>query len=487
MAFLKTEEESRSFGGSDEIRRLEQGVSKRLCVLEKLKSCDVHTAAWLGDVALVRSHVDFAAQRESAVLRKSLRLAKKALRDLEAESLVAPESVVMEAPAEAPAPWSFLEEKNPEDDLNFEVSTTRRRRPLSPREGVAGLQEVALAYVRQLEEARSQVASAEARVRSSEAEASKRAANEKDLTDFGEGYRPLHYAAYAGHLDVVSALLALGADPTHKNDAGCDALFLAAQQGRADVARLLLDWTNKNDQRSCWFAQKNAVRDGHRDLCALDVARAVDRAPRRVDTRRVLLGDLQTEKKPRKPEPPSVFARADGAIELRWDIPLERDAFAVNHVKVKVLDAETSSVAAVVVVRNAAKLLRLPLLAGRAYVALIAAVSALGAGDYSDASPPVKVLSGPKKDLEDPPQECVEKDLKLSRARRAVAEGRDKRQRLTNLLRKEEAQQRATRKALTTTSPLQQPHHSEAKKQPSNKTAPLLALDDDDSSGSTDE
>lgn len=66
-------------------------------------------------------------------------------------------------------------------------------------------------------------------------------ANAADDSEFGTGYRPLHYAAYGGFLEVCEALHAAGARALAAGDNGVTALFLAAQAGKADVVRFLLD------------------------------------------------------------------------------------------------------------------------------------------------------------------------------------------------------------------------------------------------------
>ena len=62
-----------------------------------------------------------------------------------------------------------------------------------------------------------------------------------DDTEFGCGYRPLHYAAYNGHDEVCQFLLndpSVNLNCTTTNN--CTALFLAAQQGRSSTVKLLL-------------------------------------------------------------------------------------------------------------------------------------------------------------------------------------------------------------------------------------------------------
>ncbi|GMI38283.1 hypothetical protein TeGR_g7675, partial [Tetraparma gracilis] len=67
------------------------------------------------------------------------------------------------------------------------------------------------------------------------------AAHSRDDSEFGCGYRPLHYAAYSGHLEVCKFLLENPAvDMDCATATGCTALFLAAQQKRREVADYLL-------------------------------------------------------------------------------------------------------------------------------------------------------------------------------------------------------------------------------------------------------
>ena len=54
-------------------------------------------------------------------------------------------------------------------------------------------------------------------------------------------FTALMYAAQAGHIDVVKALLARGADPARKNGNGETATHRAILSGFPDVAVLLLD------------------------------------------------------------------------------------------------------------------------------------------------------------------------------------------------------------------------------------------------------
>lgn len=81
-------------------------------------------------------------------------------------------------------------------------------------------------------------------------------ANAIDDSEFGMGYRPLHYAAYGGFLDVCRELRANGARVHAVGDNGVSALFLAAQAGRSDVVSFLLDLVSP-----CELHHRSTARD----------------------------------------------------------------------------------------------------------------------------------------------------------------------------------------------------------------------------------
>eukprot|EP00752_Nemacystus_decipiens_P005688 g5148.t1 len=85
-------------------------------------------------------------------------------------------------------------------------------------------------------------------------------ANAVDVSEFGTEYRPLHYAAYGGFLDVCEALHAAGARVLAAGDNGVTALFLAAQAGKTDVVRFLLD-----------LGADPTTQERVSGLCAMDV------------------------------------------------------------------------------------------------------------------------------------------------------------------------------------------------------------------------
>jgi hypothetical protein len=56
----------------------------------------------------------------------------------------------------------------------------------------------------------------------------------------GDGWTPLHKAAYEGYREIVELLIAKGADVNAKNKRGMTPLHLAAEYGRNQVVELLI-------------------------------------------------------------------------------------------------------------------------------------------------------------------------------------------------------------------------------------------------------
>ncbi|RYG64092.1 ankyrin repeat domain-containing protein, partial [archaeon] len=73
-------------------------------------------------------------------------------------------------------------------------------------------------------------------------DAERRLVNSADETDYGEGWTPLHYAAYRGHLEVVQVLLSAGASVNSVNAFNFTPLYYGAQQGRKEVCNALMEY-----------------------------------------------------------------------------------------------------------------------------------------------------------------------------------------------------------------------------------------------------
>ncbi|KAH8045957.1 hypothetical protein JL720_16533 [Aureococcus anophagefferens] len=325
---------------------LEVKLNKRLALLEKLKDVDVHTACWGGDVDLVRAHLDFAGQGGG-----------------------------VRAPRAPPASKRLA--------ALSEAATMATKRAAA-NDGEADECEIA--------------------VRAASAAARAEAANALDDSEFGEGYRPLHYAAYAGHAQVVEVLLEAGARVDERNAAGCTPLFLAAQQGRGAVVRLLYD---RDPATNCASRHELVPTGDGRMLCALDVA--LRTAAAGATTRGPSCSTRSARRRAATPPAPALVpattptpARRRAAWRrrgrrTRTPAPGRRDFPPVHHAKVKVLRADDvdGDPAALVVVRAAAHRARIPahaaggkgVLEPGALACRLAADGA-GAGAYSEPSAP---------------------------------------------------------------------------------------------------
>ncbi len=67
-----------------------------------------------------------------------------------------------------------------------------------------------------------------------------RICNSADVTEYGEGNTPLHYAAYQGNSSIAIELISRGANINQVNDNGFTPLFLAAQREQLKICELLI-------------------------------------------------------------------------------------------------------------------------------------------------------------------------------------------------------------------------------------------------------
>ena len=72
-----------------------------------------------------------------------------------------------------------------------------------------------------------------------------------------ENYSAVHFAAVAGHCDVLRVLARFGEDMNQRCEGGRTPLMLAAAEGYAEACRTLIDW--ESDSTIVCDAQKSAL------------------------------------------------------------------------------------------------------------------------------------------------------------------------------------------------------------------------------------
>ena len=76
-------------------------------------------------------------------------------------------------------------------------------------------------------------------------ESDRRMGSSSDMSEYGEGWTPLHYASYRGHLSIVKELTEMktggGVNVNATNDLGFSPLFYACQAGHVEVCEILLE------------------------------------------------------------------------------------------------------------------------------------------------------------------------------------------------------------------------------------------------------
>jgi Ca2+-binding EF-hand superfamily protein len=148
-----------------------------------------------------------------------------------------------------------------------------------------------------------------------------RLVNAPDTAEYGEGFRPLQYAAYCGHLQICQLLLEGGAQINATNECGCTALFYAAQQGHLDVVKWLMQL--KADVTPC---------ERKTGFSALDVASLHEGMREEILEQAACIS-------PPQPAQPKIVQRGAGSVKVFLEPPpLPRDCLRILQYKVKLLD-----------------------------------------------------------------------------------------------------------------------------------------------------
>lgn len=94
-------------------------------------------------------------------------------------------------------------------------------------------------------------------------ESDRRIGSSSDVSEYGDGWMPLHYACYRGYLAIVKELVDSGVNINAVNDLGFSSLFYAAQNGHLEICEFLL--SNGADP-----GVSGSVPDGNIFMCAVD-------------------------------------------------------------------------------------------------------------------------------------------------------------------------------------------------------------------------
>lgn len=71
-------------------------------------------------------------------------------------------------------------------------------------------------------------------------ESDRRVGSASDVSEYGDGWMPLHYSCYRGYLPIAKELVEIGVNINATNDLGFSALFYAAQNGFIEICEFLL-------------------------------------------------------------------------------------------------------------------------------------------------------------------------------------------------------------------------------------------------------
>jgi len=206
-----------------------------------------------------------------------------------------------------------------------------------------------------------------------------------DDSEWGGDYTPLHYAAYQGHTEICEALID---DPmvdiNRRTSSGCTPLFLASQQGRADVVRILLK-----------AGANPTISEDEYSFTPIDVARQ-----HKATIFSIFKDGEEWEYEKWKQAPPQLERPSVQNARLKsFECVLptltdeDDDALKVREYKVKVVELPEGRIVDLLVVPREnwsggeeEPIIVRNLVSGASYAVYVAGVNGMGYGEYSEMS-----------------------------------------------------------------------------------------------------
>mmetsp|Transcript_12266 Transcript_12266/g.24333 ORF Transcript_12266/g.24333 Transcript_12266/m.24333 type:complete len:487 (-) Transcript_12266:25-1485(-) len=216
-----------------------------------------------------------------------------------------------------------------------------------------------------------------------------------DDTEFGCGYRPLHYAAYNGHDEVCKFLLddsAVNLNCTTSNN--CTALFLAAQQGHSSTVQLLLSQ-----------GADPTVAEDEYNYTPIDVSRQFKRTVYSIFKSGE---EWEYEKWRNVPQklgaPRSSNAKGNSFEIVLPELNEDEGVLRVREFKIKVVELPSGKIVDLIIVPRSEwggeqeeTVIVRNLSPGCSFAAYVSGINGIGYGEYSDMSNVVSTKARPSK------------------------------------------------------------------------------------------
>ncbi|GMI15561.1 hypothetical protein TrVE_jg12007 [Triparma verrucosa] len=243
-------------------------------------------------------------------------------------------------------------------------------------------------------------------------------ANSVDDSEWGGGYRPLHYAAYQGYVEICKLLLDNATvDMNSTTSTGCTALFLSAQQGHPEVVRLLL-----------LQGADPTIAEEEYHFTAVDVARSFKKTIFDPIFKNGEEWEYEKWKQvPSKLEPPKVSKAKGNSFEVELpSFSSDPESLAIRLFKLKIVSLPSGSITDLLIVPRSEweggeeeSIIVRGLEPGCSYASYVSGVNGMGYGEYSEMSAVVTIkarkIAPPEKIVKpNTPPKKAEEEVKVA-------------------------------------------------------------------------